>query len=216
MFRRLVRAFAHEVRNPLTSVRTFAELLPERYADREFRESFSAQARDDLRRVEEVIGRLERLASLPAPNPRSVDVTGLLEAILESRRTAIHARRLLVLKELDRSRPEALCDPEQLSLALEALIDESLRRVPERGDLYLASKHHDSGLRGQPSVRVLLRHRGPTGPGPVVPLEEVSTEANALAFAVAEVLVRAQGGALTLDGSEGHETVIVLDLPAPS
>ncbi len=216
MLRRLVRAVAHEVRNPLTSVRTFAELLPERYADREFRESFSAQARDDLRRVEEVIGRLEQLASLPAPSPRPVDVTGLLESILESRRTAIHARRLLVLKELDRSRPEALCDPEQLSLALEALVDESLRRVPERGDLYLASKHHETGLRGGPSVRVLLRHRGPAGPGAAGPLEEVSTEANALGFAVAETLVHAQGGALTLDVSDGHETVIVLDLPAPS
>ncbi len=211
-----MRAVAHELRNPLTAVRTFAELLPERYADPDFRERFSVQARNELRRVEEVVGRLERLASLPAPRPRPVDVTGLLEEILEARREAIHARRLLVLKELDPSRPEALCDPEQLRLALEALIDESLRRVPERGDLYLASKHHDSGLRGQPSVRVLLRHRGPAGPGPGVPLEEVSTEANALAFAVAEVLVRAQGGALTLDGSEGHETVIVLDLPAPS
>ncbi len=214
--RRLVRAVAHELRNPLTAVRTFAELLPERYADPDFRERFSVQARNELRRVEEVVGRLERLASLPAPRPRPVDVTGLLEEILEARREAIHARRLLVLKELDPSRPEALCDPEQLRLALEALVDESLRRVPERGDLYLASKHHDAGLRGRPSVRVLLRHRGPAGPGPVVSHEEVSTEANALAFAVAEALVRAQGGALTIDGGDGHETVIVLDLPAPS
>jgi DNA-binding NtrC family response regulator len=214
--RRLVRAVAHEVRNPLTAVRTFAELLPERYADRDFRERFSLLARNELRRIEEVVGRLERLASLPAPRPRPVDVTGMLEEILEARREAIHARRLLVLKELDPNRPEALCDPDQLRVALEALIDESLQRVPERGDLYLASKHHDAGLRGQPSVRVLLRHRGPAGPGPTAPVEEASTEANALAFAVAEALVRAQGGVLTFDGSDGHETVIVLDLPAPS
>jgi signal transduction histidine kinase len=211
-----VRAVAHEVRNPLTAVRTFAELLPERYADRDFRERFSLLARNELRRIEEVVERLERLASLPAPRPQPVDVTGMLEEILEARREAIHARRLLVLKELDPNRPEALCDPEQLRVALEALIDESLQRVPERGDLYLASKHHDAGLRGQPSVRVLLRHRGPAGPGPTVPVEEASTEANALAFAVAEALVRAQGGALTFDGSDGRETVIVLDLPAPS
>ena len=33
--------FAHEIRNPLTSLKTFAQLMPEKYNDEEFRETFS-------------------------------------------------------------------------------------------------------------------------------------------------------------------------------
>ena len=97
----------------------------------------------------------------PRPSLAPVDVSRLLEELLDERRKAIHERRLLVLEELDRSQPRALCDPEQLRFAFEALLDKSLELVPERGDVYLASKRHASGLRGEPSIRVLLRFRGP-------------------------------------------------------
>jgi DNA-binding NtrC family response regulator len=181
--RRLAAAVAHEVRNPLTAVRTFAELLPERHADPEFREHFARLASENMARVDDVLVRLDRLASFP-------------------------------LEELDRSQPRALCDPEQLRFAFEALLDKSLELVPARGDLYLASKSHASGLRGEPSVRVLLRYRGPEAAAGAPQLPEGSPAANALEFAIAELLIRSQGGTLALDTSDLNETVIVLDLPA--
>ena len=39
---------------------------------------------------------------------------------------------------------------------------------------------------------------------------------NALEFVLAELLVRAQSGTLTVAAPESGETVIVLDLPAPA
>jgi signal transduction histidine kinase len=212
--RKLAAALAHELRNPLTAVRTFAELLPERHADPDFREHFARLASENMARIDDVLGRLDQLASFPPPEPRLVDVGRLLEEVLDKRRQAIHERRLLVLEELDRSHPQALCDPEQLRFAFEALLDKSLELVPARGDLYLASKRHASGLRGEPSIRVLLRYRGPEATAGAPQLPEVSPAANALEFAIAELLIRAQGGSLALDTSDRNETVIVLDLPA--
>jgi len=34
---------AHEIRNPLVAIQTFAQLLPTRYQDHDFREEFSAR-----------------------------------------------------------------------------------------------------------------------------------------------------------------------------
>jgi len=212
--RKLAAAMAHELRNPLTAVRTFAELLPERHADPDFREHFARLASENMARVDDVLARLDHLASFPPPQPRRIDVGRLLEEVLDKRRQAIHERRLLVLEELDRSQPQALCDPEQLRFAFEALLDKSLELVPERGDLYLASKRHASGLRGEPSIRVLLRYRGPEAVAGAPQLPEVSPASNALEFVIAELLIRAQGGSLALDTSDRNETVIVLDLPA--
>jgi DNA-binding NtrC family response regulator len=211
---RLAGAVGHELRNPLTAVRTFAELLSERYAEPDFRDRFARLAGESLTRVEEVLDRLAQLASFPAPEPRSVDVGGLLQGVLEQRRKTIHERRILVLEELDRSHPHARCDPEQMRFVFEALLDKSLELVPEQGDLYLASRPHASGLRGGPSVRVLLRYRGGEPAAESPQLADVSPAANALEFAIADLLVRAQGGSLTLDTSDRNETVVVLDLPA--
>jgi signal transduction histidine kinase len=213
--RRLVGAVAHEVRNPLTTIRAFAELLPTQYQDGEFRERFAELVGRGVERIEEVVQELARLAALAAPKTEPIDIASLLEELLERKREVIHERRLLVLKELDKSRPLALGDGEQLRFAFEALLDKCLKIVPERGDVYFASKHHDSGLRGMPSVRVLVRFQGPEGERGAAPVPGVSPAENALEFFVAEAVARAQGGTLAIQADEGEETVLVLDLPAP-
>ena len=215
--RRLVAAIVHEVRNPLTTIRTFAELLPAQYQDEEFRERFAELVGRGVARIEEVIQELARLAALAAPKTEPIDIASLIEELLERQRETIHERRLLVLKELDKSRPLALGDAEQLRFAFEALLLKCLDLVPERGDVYFASKHHDTGLRGMPSVRVLVRFRGPRAEGErgAAPVPGISPAENALEFVVAEAVARAQGGALAIQAGEGDETVLVLDLPAP-
>jgi hypothetical protein len=119
-----------------------------------------------------------------------------------------------VLRELDRAQPFVLADGLQLQRALGGMLDRTLALVPERGDVYLASRHHEGGAGEQPSVRVLLRFdHGRRDRAPVV---EGTTEVEAsLEFIVAEAVVRAQGGTLTLDTTENHEAVVVIDLPAP-
>jgi len=51
----LVAEIVHEIRNPLVSVKTFLQLLPERADDPEFRESFHQVASDELRRIERLL-----------------------------------------------------------------------------------------------------------------------------------------------------------------
>jgi signal transduction histidine kinase len=139
-----------------------------------------------------------------------VDVSGVLEGLLEERRDAFRRQHLLVLKELDATRPTALADPAHLRLAFEALLDKALSIIPERGDLYIASRPHDGGAANQRSVRVLLRFHDPSASASdPTPLQ------HSIELLVAELIVRAQGGHLTLAATEAEERVIVVDLPAP-
>jgi signal transduction histidine kinase len=50
--------FAHEVRNPLTSIKTFIQLMPEKYNDLEFREIFSKVVVGDVERIDGLIREL--------------------------------------------------------------------------------------------------------------------------------------------------------------
>jgi DNA-binding NtrC family response regulator len=214
--RRLAAAVAHEVRNPLSTIRTFAQLLPERYQDSEFRRRFAELVDQDVLRIEDVVSRLGQLAELAPPRREPVDVAALLERTLDDRRGVIREQRLVVLQELDTDQPLAIGDTDQIRFAFEALLNRCLRLVPAGGDVYVASRHHEAGLHGRPSVRVLVRLRPPGREAEprAEPATGLSTAENALELAIAESIVRSQGGAFAVDTSDGQETVIVLDLPA--
>jgi hypothetical protein len=115
--------------------------------------------------------------------------------------------------------PFALCDEVQLRFALESLLDKTFEWVPERSDLYLASKHHPSGLRGEPAVRVLIRFHDPApamGAEGAAAGEDLSLRNTSIEIVLAELLIGSQGGTLTVDTTDAEETVILLDLPAPA
>jgi DNA-binding NtrC family response regulator len=213
--RRLVRAVAHEVRNPLVSIRTFSELLPDHYDDADFRGHFRELVSQDVLRIDEAVTRLQSMVELPELKTEPVDVAHLLESLLDERRDEIQARRLLVLKELDHSVPHALGDPLLLRDAFNGLIKRALDRVTDRGDIYVASKHHATGLAGGPSLRVLLRYTAGL-PGEESTAKPEAPHSENLDGVMAQTIVHSLGGQYTEDATDAEECVVVIDLPAPS
>lgn len=61
----LAAAISHEVRNPLVAISTFAQLLPERYGDPEFRQQFSDLAVREIRRLNSMIDQINEFANPP-------------------------------------------------------------------------------------------------------------------------------------------------------
>ena len=210
----LVAAIAHEMRNPLSTIRTFAELLPSQYDDPEFRLRFAELVGQDTHRIEAVIQRLTELAALDRPEIAAVDISALLEELLCERTETVRNRQLLVLKELDEQHTAAIGDAGQLRFALEALIDKSLDLAPRGGDVFIASRHQPTGLRGGPAVRVLVRFGAHDGAPAGSRVPGTSAAENALEYAIAAAVIRAQGGTFTIDPGEGDETVLLLDIPA--
>lgn len=65
---------AHEIRNPLVSVRTFIQLLPERLGDEEFRTGFRDLA---LGEIERICALINDLLAFSRPSPADRDATDL-------------------------------------------------------------------------------------------------------------------------------------------
>jgi hypothetical protein len=120
----------------------------------------------------------------------------------------------VVLRELDRDQGVAQADAAQLRFAFEALLGKALELVPERGDIYVASRHHEDGLRGGPAVRVLMRFESPDAIVPAEGVEGISLAETALELVLADAVVRSQGGTMTASTADNRETVILIDLPA--
>ncbi len=72
----LAAGMAHEIRNPLVSVRTFIQLLPERLADEEFRTNFRDLA---LAEIERICALINDLLAFSRPTPAQREPTDVGE-----------------------------------------------------------------------------------------------------------------------------------------
>ena len=67
-------SLAHEIRNPLVSIKTFVQLLPTHYADPAFREKFFRLIGDEVARIDELT---QQLLDLAAPRSYQAALVGL-------------------------------------------------------------------------------------------------------------------------------------------
>ncbi len=216
-WRRLARSLSHEIRNPLVSIRTFAELLPDNFEDETFRARFTELVGRDVAHISDVLSRLSSIAEREKFEAEPVDVSALIEDLLEERRERIARGRLLVLRELERDAPLAWADARGLEVALAGLLDRALEALPERGDLFVATRHLARGADGKSKLRILLRHHNPmAGHADDSGLSELDPRSNVLEYVLAETVVASSGGTLTIDATDAQETLILVDLETPN
>src|SRR5207244_6763519 len=75
----LSAGMAHEIKNPLVSIKTFAQLLPERYHDSDFRETFSNLIGHEIDRIDGLVNQLLRFARPAKPHLRPTPRHAALE-----------------------------------------------------------------------------------------------------------------------------------------
>jgi len=76
-------SIAHEIRNPLVSIKTFVQLLPNHYQEAAFREKFFRLIGDEVGRIDRLT---EQLLDLSAPrvfSARKIEVHALLESCID-------------------------------------------------------------------------------------------------------------------------------------
>lgn len=79
----LSAGMAHEIKNPLVSIKTFAQLLPERYLDSDFRETFSTLIGHEIDRIDSLVNQLLRFARPAKPLLRPMHAHTVLEKSLQ-------------------------------------------------------------------------------------------------------------------------------------
>ena len=78
----LSAGMAHEIKNPLVSIKTFAQLLPERYQDSDFRQTFSNLIGHEIDRIDSLVNQLLRFARPAKPQLEPMHVHQILEKSL--------------------------------------------------------------------------------------------------------------------------------------
>jgi signal transduction histidine kinase len=76
-------SLAHEIRNPLVTIKTFVQLLPRHFDDAAFRDKFFKLIGDEVGRIDQLTEQLLDLASPRAYEPTVVELHSILHASLD-------------------------------------------------------------------------------------------------------------------------------------
>ena len=95
-FEMLASGIAHEIKNPLVAIKTFAQLLPRRHADAQFIAEFGRIAAREIQRMERLLERLRTL-SRPSDRPRQpLDLRIPVTEAVETMRAAFEEKNITV------------------------------------------------------------------------------------------------------------------------
>ncbi|MDJ0789211.1 MAG: ATP-binding protein [Myxococcota bacterium] len=219
----LVAEIVHEIRNPLVSVKTFLQLLPERENDPEFSEGFLEVASDELRRVERLLEVVLEHAR-PAPGTRQdlrADVTRTFESV--TRLIAHRAAEGLVTirTETEPELPSVQLAPDSLRQLVLNLVMNALEVSPQQGEVRLRAR--GSGAQGpEDGVEIRVEDDGPGIPEALrdrlfEPFTTSRTSgAGGLGLAICQRIVQDAGGQIAVEEAASGGACFVLRLPAAS
>lgn len=109
----LSAGMAHEIKNPLVSIKTFAQLLPERYAESDFRETFSGLIVHEINRIDTLVNQLLRFARPAKPLLQPMHVHEILEKTLLLLQHRLYQKEIKVIRAFESSTDLIRADSDQ-------------------------------------------------------------------------------------------------------
>jgi signal transduction histidine kinase len=156
---------AHEIKNPLVAISTFAHLLPEKYEDPEFRQDFSRLVNQDVKRINELLENLLEFTQFSTPRVTSIDLNSTLGEVLRQQEKVLRRRGGEIETELGEGLPFVSFDENQLSFVLRNLIENAFSKMNQNTPLCLSTAYSREEREGgtQQYVELKAQYYGQEG-----------------------------------------------------
>jgi signal transduction histidine kinase len=127
-------SLAHEIRNPLVSVKAIVQLLPTRYQEVEFREKFFRLIGDEVTRIDRLTEQLLDLASPRVYKAQMIDLHPVLKSGLDLVAPRASDKRVRLISEFQASPDKAYTDPAAVTQVLLNLCFNAIQALEIRSE----------------------------------------------------------------------------------
>ena len=222
----LAAGIAHEIRNPLVSIQTFLELVPQKLAalpladpgglDREYWETFHSLSLGEIQRIRRLISELVNLARSPSPPDfQEVDLAEVVAPMVELTRKEADKKGVAIRAGVAPGLPRVRMDRGKIKQALLNLILNALQAVDSGGHVEVEARPGRTAM-----VEIVVRDQGKGIPpeiqeqvfDPFFTTREAG-EGVGLGLTVCHQIVEEHGGEIAIHSEPGRGTEVRLILP---
>jgi signal transduction histidine kinase len=216
----LTAGLAHEIRNPLVAIRTFTQLLPERYNDAEFRDGFQGLA---LKEVDRICGLINDLLSFARPSRPKViqeNMNDAVDGIIRILESEAKEKNVEITRDFTAGLPTVWIDREQMKQVFMNLILNAIQAMKRGGSISIATRPHSKDQSGQAGQFVQVEIQD-TGMG--IPEENLDhifdpfftnkDEGSGLGLSISHQIVQEHGGYITVESKAGVGTSFFVNIP---
>jgi nitrogen-specific signal transduction histidine kinase len=133
----------HRVKNPLVSIKTFTQLLREKFNDGEFREHFYRIVTEDIEKIDVVMNGLVRYVKINTPIEKKDTIHLILEDVLKKHEAQLENKKIKIFKKFEKDLPETIVHDEQLKYILNALLQYAIPFISPNGSIGFLTKSFD-------------------------------------------------------------------------
>lgn len=216
--------FAHEIRNPLTSIKTFIQLAPERKNDSQFIDEFSRIVLEDVNRIERLIQEILDYARYMEPQMTEEDLNEIVSSCLYFIQVKADSCGIKIEKDLAPEPPRGMLDRQQIKQVLLNLLLNAMDAIGEKsgtlrvrtatlqkagGEVWNQIEIEDTGLGISPED---LDHIF----DPFFTTKHTSTlnEGTGLGLTIAHQIVQEHQGEIQVQSRKGIGTTFRINLPS--
>ena len=136
----LAAGMAHEIKNPLVSIKTFAQLLPEKFEDTNFREKFSSITSQEVERINHIVEQLLNFARPMKPNLRPIDIHNVLNEVVAVIEGELQKSKIEIISSHADEPAIVVADSDQMKQVFLNLMQNSIQAMDKKGRIHIKTQ----------------------------------------------------------------------------
>lgn len=209
----LAAGFAHEIRNPLTSINILIHSMREKPPSGDsYKEDFKV-IEEEIHRINEIVDQFLRFAKPAPPLLEKTEVSSIFEETLQLLRPQIEKQLIVVEKEFQ-PLPIILIDREQMKQAILNLLLNAIQAMPGAGHLTLKGQNSEDGQ----WIHLSIQDSGVGIPGEDMnklfdPFFSTKEGGMGLGLSIAHRIIDQHHGKIEVESTPGEGTLFTVWLP---
>jgi nitrogen-specific signal transduction histidine kinase len=209
----LMSKIAHEVRNPLTSIQTYIQLMKDKHADEDLDKFYISTVSQSIKRLDSLIDKLVTFSSTQEYNFEKTDINNFMEDAKDLIQSQIPDTHTFSRKAADKV-IFIYADSKQLIKAVCYLVMTIVDRTPDGASVVMST---DMIMEGKPFAVLCLKYSGGETIDideqnllkPLLDINHLGTELN---IPLSHKIIDGHGGSLEIK-SEGKMNTLIIKLP---
>jgi len=208
----LAAGMSHEIRNPLSAIKTFVALLPKKIDKPGFLEKFQRTVPREINRLNNLVSDLLELSRKQKLNFAATNMGYLLKQCIDLMEVDLGTKGIICHHHIPKGLPKISVDGEQFKKVFINLIQNSAQAMPDGGvitiditfdDILLSLNFQDTGLGMTPDVSERLFN----------PFYTTKIKGTGLGLAISHKIISDHNGQIEVNSSEGEGCCISIHLP---